>query len=498
MQDITRRVLLSTPLAAQVPTTGRRPNILFICSDQHAASVLEANGHALVKTPNLDRLASNGVNFRYAYSGNPVCAPGRACMMTGMFASDVASYCNSTPFDGRVPTWGNRLRDAGYECWATGKMDLWHGKDFGFREVGTSHGHSQDPDITSLFRSPVCFRANERANVNGDFRDRPSPDQPKVNNAIKFLREESGKSGKPWCMYVGMTKPHPKWNASTKYESLYPLDQIPLPRWPRNYLEKRHTMFQILANFKNVQLPVPEERVRKARAAYFAMVTEVDELIGTILAELDRSGQRDNTLVIYTSDHGEMLGEHGLWLKNVLLDNAVRVPLIISGPGMPKGQTVSTPVCHTDMVATMVDFAGAAEARPLRGHSLRGMGGHPGFAFSESHSEGNATGSFMIHKGDWKYLYFTGDEPLLFNLKDDPGEFNNLAGEKRHAGTVKELHAHLVSLVDPDAVSAAAFRKQEQVLRGLVRRSTREELYGELKGRLGSMQARAIVQRQYA
>ena len=99
-------------------------------------------------------------------------------MMTGQFASDVGAYCNSTPFDGHVPSWGNRLRDAGYHCWATGKMDLWRGKDFGFHEVATNHGHCEGPDITSLFRSPVCFRPDERKNVNGWFEERDSPDKP--------------------------------------------------------------------------------------------------------------------------------------------------------------------------------------------------------------------------------------------------------------------------------------------------------------------------------
>ncbi|MCX6637752.1 MAG: sulfatase-like hydrolase/transferase [Acidobacteria bacterium] len=163
MPDITRRSLIaaagSTLAGAGLPAApARRPNILFICSDQHTSAAVGVNGHPIVKTPNLDRLAASGVSFRNAYSGNPVCVPGRASFMTGMYASDVGSYCNSTPFDGRVPTWGNRLKDAGYQCWATGKMDLCKGKDLGFREERTSHGHWTNPDITSLFRMPTCFR----------------------------------------------------------------------------------------------------------------------------------------------------------------------------------------------------------------------------------------------------------------------------------------------------------------------------------------------------
>src|ERR1051325_4943035 len=130
MSHITRRSLLQAGGYALASAGGGaaaapdRPNILFICSDQHTASALGSNGHPIVKTPHLDRLAANGLSFRNAQWGQPVCAAGRACMMTGKFASDVGSYCNSTPFDGHEASWGNRLRDAGYYCWATGKMDL--------------------------------------------------------------------------------------------------------------------------------------------------------------------------------------------------------------------------------------------------------------------------------------------------------------------------------------------------------------------------------------
>lgn len=452
-------------------------------------------GHAIVKTPNMDRLASRGVLFRNAYCGNPVCAPGRASLMTGRFASDVASYCNSTPFDGSGPTWGTRLRDAGYYTWATGKMDLWKGRDLGFHEIATAHGHSEDPDVTSLFRAPVCFRGKERNVVNGSWSDRPVPDRPKAQNALRFLSEQSKALGKPWAAYVGFTKPHPRWDAATKYREMYSPERMPLPQWPAGYLERRHTMFQVLANFKGISVPVPEERVRRARAAYFGMITEVDELIGELVDALERTGQADNTIVVYTSDHGEMLGEHGLWLKNVLLEGAAHVPMIVAGPGVPKSRSVDTAVAHVDLIATLLEAAGAPAAPELRGHSL--LGTHPGFAFSESHSEGNCTGSFMIRQGDWKYIYFTGDEPLLFNLKDDPGEFQNLAAKTEHAAVLKELHGKLRSLLDPDAVTDAAFRKQEAVLAGLVRKQTKQQFYDSLIGRLGPAQARVLSERHY-
>lgn len=503
MPEMTRRTF-SSALAAGVgslaPAAARRPNIVFICSDQHSGPVLGAMGHAVVKTPNLDRLAGMGVLFRNTYSGNPVCVPGRASMMSGRFASDVNSYCNSTPL-GRVPTWGNFLKQGGYRCWATGKLDLDIDADYGFEQVKTSHGHSRGPDITSLFRAPVCYRVNERNNVDGRFEDRGvDSDGELARRVIDFIRAR--KDGQPWVAYGGMHMPHPKWVAQKKYEEIYPPAGMPLPTIPAGYLEKRHTMFQVLANFKGIQSPIPEDRVRRARAAYFGMVTEMDEYVGWILDELEKTGQLENTLFVYTSDHGEMGGEHGLWLKNVLLEPAARVPLILAGAGLPRGKTVDTPVSHVDMVATLLDAAGVARPPELRGQSLlplaRGAAGaHPGFAFSESHSEGNCTGSFMIRKGDWKYIYFSGDVPLLFNLKDDPGEFRNLAGSKTTAAIQKELHGILTGLLDPDAVSERAFAEQERVLGEMVRRMKPEEFYDELVGRLGKAQARVLTRKYY-
>ena len=262
--------------ASQQLSSLRPPNILFICSDQHSGLVLGAQGHPVVRTPNLDRLASLGVNFRNAYCCSPVCVPARASLMTGRFASDVGSYCNSTVFDGRVPTWGESLRERGYYCWATGKMDLERGRDYGFQEVETTHGHSQDPDITSLFRAPVCFRVDERKNVNGGFNGGDNGDRDVAMRALSFLRDESPKLNQPWAVYLGLLMPHPPWVAQRRYLDVYPPEKMLLPSLPAGYLERRHSIFQVLANFKNLSLPIPDERIRSARAAYYAVLSEMD------------------------------------------------------------------------------------------------------------------------------------------------------------------------------------------------------------------------------
>jgi choline-sulfatase len=346
MADLSRRTFSRTVmsgLGASVlspawQSPGRRPpNIVFFCSDQHAGSVVGANGHPIVKTPNMDRLAALGVNFRSAYCGSPVCVPSRAGLMTGRFPSDVGSYCNSTPFDGRTPTWGHRLGQAGYQCWASGKLDLEQGVDYGFREVDTSHGHSRSPDITSLFRVPLCYRRDERRQADGDWRERRHHDADITDHALAFLRNEAPRQQKPWAMYVGLSLPHPAFVALPKYREMYPPEKMPLPEIPPDYLEQRHLVFHAQANFKLLATPVPAARVRRARAAYYGMVTELDEMLGQLMNELERRGELQNTVFIYTSDHGEMLGEHGMWLKNNLLEPAARAAAH-RGSGLPQRQ----------------------------------------------------------------------------------------------------------------------------------------------------------------
>lgn len=501
---MTRRTFASCLAASagarSAPGATRRPNIVFICSDQHTGTALGCMGHPVVRTPNLDRLAGMGVLFRNAYSGNPVCVPGRASMMSGRFASDVDSFCNSTVL-GRQPTWGNYLQRAGYRGWASGKMDMTPGGIYGFEEVATTHQHFHDPDITTLFRAPVCFRPGQRAMADGFFEDSSRcADRDVARRMVEFIRGR--RPGGPWVAYGGMIKPHPRFVAQRRFEAIYPPAAMPMPAIPEGYLERRHPVLQMVANFKNLQVPIPAGRVRRARAAYYGMITELDEYVGAVLDEVQKNGELDDTLFVYTSDHGEMLGEHGLWSKNVLLEPSARVPLILAGAGLPRGRTVDTPVAHVDLAATLLDAAGVPRPRGFRGHSLlplaRGEdGSHPGFAFSESHGQGNCTGSFMIRKGDWKYISFTGDEPLLFNLKNDPGELRNLAGRKESAEVERELHGILTGLLDPDAVTARAFAAQARLLDGMVRRLTPEEFYKRMVGRLGRAQAHTLTRRCY-
>jgi choline-sulfatase len=504
--DMSRRdfgaLMVSASLAQRAATAAtHRPNILFICSDEHTGSSMGCQGHPLVHTPNMDRLAARGALFRNAYSNAPVCVPGRAALMTGRFASDVNSFSNSTCFKGDVPTWGNLLRDAGYHCWATGKLDLTIGKDYGFHEVETDHGHSVHPDITSLFRQPVSYRVDIRNTLDGEFISRVHSDDGRVGRTLDFLRDQAPKLDRPWAAWVGLTLPHPPFVAHSRYAELYRPEKMPLPLIPAGHLENLHIPLQVLRDFLRVSVPFPDDQVQRARAAYLGMITELDESIGKLLGELDRQKLAANTIVVYTSDHGEMLGEHGLWTKFNLFEHSARIPMIVAGPGLPAGRIVDNPVSAIDLTPTLLELAGAPKSGGVRGRSLVGLanetaGTHPP-AFSESLSEGNCTGSYMLREGDWKYVHFTWYGNLLFNLKDDPGEFHNLAGNPKYREIESQLDSKLHDLLDPEAVTRRSFDVHDGVLHEMVRTNTPAQFFQLLEKRLGRGQAESLTYLHY-
>jgi choline-sulfatase len=474
-----------------------RPNIVFVCSDQHSFSYTGYAGHPVVKTPNLDRIARQGVVFSNAYTGHPVCAPGRACMMTGMFASDCNSFCNSTVWDGSHPLWSLRLKNQGYYCEAIGKLDLNGRFDLGFDHFEEENDHQRNPDITSLFRRPTAYRVGERESIDGTRREKRHEDAQRTARALRFLKEQAPRLGRPWLLYLGFTEPHPKFIGLSHYYGMYEAGDIPMPDVPAAHLEGLHLVYQELRHFKRIATPIAAERIRRARIGYFAMISELDEYIGQVWDQLERSGQLANTLFVYTSDHGESLGEHGLWLKNNLYEGAVHVPLLVAGPGLPAGLRVEQPVGHVDLVSTLCEVA-KAPAPGLRGHSLLPFqsvdaGAHPGYVYSECHSEGNCTGSFMIRKGDWKYVHFSWYDDLLFNLRNDPSEMRNLSGKAEFAGVERDLKQILYSLLDPEEVTLRAFGKQERMLEDMANRLSEDELFSVFKSRLGAGQARVLA-----
>lgn len=241
--------------------------------------------------------------------------------------------------------------------------------------------------------------------------------------------------------------------------------------------------------------------MRRALSAYYGNVTAMDARVGRIVSELDRSGMRENTIVIFSSDHGRSLGEHGLWFHNEPTDHSSRVPLIAAGPGIPAGKRIDAPTMHVDLFPTLAAWGGASTPPDLRGHSFLPMlegktGDHPDYAYSELHAEGTCTGSFVIRRGKWKYIHYTYYDSLLFNMEEDPGEMKDVIATSEGKRVSKELHEILTSLVNPTERTERAFAVQEKKLQDLCARMTLDELldYG-FERRLGRGQALTLLKK---
>ncbi len=286
--------LAAVTRAAGAAETPSRPNVVLVMSDQHAYKYCGFMGHPIVRTPNLDRIAREGVVFRNTYCGNPVCAPSRAGMVSGVYPSDCNSFCNATAWDGSLPTWPGLLRDAGYRTFGTGKMDV-HGKfDLGFESASNlSNSHWKNPDITGFFRRPLCARPGERKLIDGRSRTARHKDAAVAAATIDFIRQQP-KGGPPWTAYCGPHMPHPSFTGLKEYYD-YHLARVDRPNVPPGHLEDLHFVYAQLRHFKDIATPIPEERIRRARAAYYAMINELDDYIGQIWDALEETGQLANT-----------------------------------------------------------------------------------------------------------------------------------------------------------------------------------------------------------
>jgi choline-sulfatase len=490
----------SAGVAAAAQTGSRRPNIVFICLDNFNPNMIGYAGHPIVKTPHIDRLAKQGAWFQNCYCGSPVCAPARASLISGMFPSDVESYCNATPFSGKHVTWAHPLRDAGYYCRASGKMDLTAKVDLGFEQIAARHEHEQSPDITALFRRPLCYRSIWDS-VDGSVTRGEHSDEKVLKNSVQFLREDAPKRQQPWCLYVGFVGPLPGNRVEQRFANMYAPEKIDLPRIPPGHLEKLPETWQCHRAYKRIEVPLPEDRIRRAKAAYYGNITAVDERVGKVVEEVERAGIRERTVIVVTSDHGRAMGEHGIWLHDEQSDNSARTPLLMVGPGISAGRRVETPVIHVDLFPTFVELGAARMPSGLRGHSLLPLcqgkqGDHPGIAYSESHSEGNITGSATIRRGKWKYIHYSYYDSLLFDIEKDPGEFENLINTAEGKRVSTELHKVLLTFVDPDKLTEQAFAAQERILRDMCARMTLDQLLESgFESRLGRGQAITLLKK---
>lgn len=462
-------------------TPNGSPNFLVIMTDQHAPIYSSTYGHPRVKTPTMDRLAREGVSFRQAYCNTPLCAPGRFSFMTGRYVHHLGTWDNATPMPSDAVTWAHRLRAAGYDAALSGKMHFL-GPDqlHGFRQqLATDLHASQRHPIFAWNEADGPTRASQpwrhpaEAGI-GRTRSTDADDEAE-EAALAYLREPA-RCDQPWALCVGFIAPHDPWIVPEPYFSMYYPD-VDLPTLPAGHLENLPPAARVLRDRHHMAGPFTEDQIRRTRAAYFGMVTRVDEQIGRLLACLDKQGFADNTVVVHTSDHGEMLGEHGLWRKSNFYEQSERIPLQIRLPdGRFAGEWVDESVSLVDVTATILDLAGRRVADDpdarLDGVSLlpalRGEQPWRGEVFSEYLAHGNDRPRAMLRRGQWKLCYgYVPDGPPqleLYDLAADPGEFVNLAGQPAQREIQAALLARLLSHWDPAAINAAVVRSQRERL----------------------------------
>ncbi|HVC51885.1 MAG TPA: sulfatase-like hydrolase/transferase [Stellaceae bacterium] len=444
-------------------------NVLFILSDEHSRRVLGCYGHEMIRTPNLDRLAARGIRFTEAYCNSPICVPSRASLATGQYVHKIRFWDNGIPYDGSVPSWHYRLKEAGHEVVSIGKLH--------FRSIDDDNGFTEEVmplhvvegigDPAGWLREPLVERraalrlARDAGPGDSDYQ---GYDGRITDAAVDWIKARAAASGgKPWALFVSLVCPHFPLIARSEWYGLYPEDKVPTPALyaPKDWPD--HPYVQAIRECQVYQKGFAQHpgSLQRALAAYFGLVSYVDHNVGRLMDALDAAGLTETTRIIYSSDHGDNLGTRGLWGKSTMYEEAAGVPMIVAGPELPQGQVCRAPVSLVDAFPTILKWAGVAPNpadRDLPGLPLDevALKVPRRTVLCEYHAAGAATGAFLIRKGPFKYVYYTGMPPQLFDLDADPQETRDLAKEPGYAGLVADCHKELCGVVDPDAADALA------------------------------------------
>jgi len=448
-----------------------RPNFLLIMSDQHNPRVLGCAGDAVVRTPHLDALAAGGVRFTNAYCGSPLCVPSRMTFMASRHCSDLDVYTNGCYLASDVPTFAHSLGAAGYEVTLGGRMhflgpDQRHG--FHKRLVGDVSSSVPGGPGVELGHIPTVSTGQSRASVEVSGPGRTSYqafDAAVLAGCQDYLRERAERPAGPFCLVAGFLMPHcpfiaPKALYDHYYERLTP------PHLPDGYLDDVPEPVRSMRQRRGFDELTPEQ-VRRARAAYYGLVEYFDGLVGRLLGTLREAGLAENTIIIYTSDHGDSIGANGWWCKTNFYEGAVGVPLIVNAPGVLHGPLACTANASLlDLGPTMIDYAGSRPLPRVAGRSLRPLlqGAIPpewdDTVFSEMVGYGDDPAGRMVKQGPWKLVHYDGFAPLLFNLHDDPEELVNRAEDPDLHGLREQLHQRALAGFDPHRSQGVLARRQ--------------------------------------
>jgi choline-sulfatase len=460
------------------------PNILLVMFDQMAALSLPCYGHPLVRAPHISALAKGGVVFEQAYCNAPLCSPSRHAMMTGRLPSRIGIFDNAAELAASVPTFAHHLRRAGYRTCLSGKMDF-SGADqlHGYEERLTTDLSPSDFGWTPNWDEPTrlydWFHSLQNVVEAGpcDFSLTMAYDEEATHRAVRWLHDVATRARSPFLLTLSYMHPHDPYLGPRRFWDAYAEEKIDLPVVPRLPLARRspaeRRLFQL---YDRGEYRLSQAHTKAARRAYYAMIDYVDDQMGRVLEALRRTGAATNTVTIVTSDHGDMLGERGLWYKMTFFERAVRVPLLLHAPGIFASRRVGAPVSLVDLLPTLLEIAGIGldPALPLDGHSLlaaaRGRNKPPGVVLAEYMAEGTDQPMFMIRRDNLKYIAASGDPPMLFDLAEDSTERRNLAGSTNEIE--QRFAAELAATWDAPAIRARVLESQR------ARRLVHEALMG--------------------
>jgi len=436
-------------------------NVLFIIADQHKKAVTGCYGHPLVQTPNIDALAARGVRFSSAYCASPLCGPSRSALMTGTHPHTCGGLTHTQLPPLRImPTLGTVFREAGYVTGSIGKMHI-RGEDdvrdlgfderelryytYAYRDYIIAVGE-ENVDRYNTYRGGS--RAPKRDYYNPD--NRPvDMDEPMMYDAlvaersIAFLERHRRDR---FFLFVGFEKPHPEWYAPAAFHALYDPAKVTLPETLR---EKAPGIPESISRRQTAADRYTDDQVRGAMAAYYANVSCLDAKVGRVLEALERLGLAEKTLVVYTTDHGDMLFEHGMVQKHCFYEPAVAVPLVMACPGLvPAGVVRDHVVGFIDLFPTLLDLTGLAHPDGLEGTSLTdvltGEAPEEGrAAFAEFYKRGIS--ERMVRTAEWKYIHMEGEIPQLYDERNDPLERTNLAPDPAYAEVCRELRERVLA-----------------------------------------------------
>lgn len=439
-----------------------QPNLLVLMADQLTPFALRAYGHHLTRTPHLDALARDGVVFESAYCASPLCAPSRFAFMAGKLPSAIGAFDNAAELRAQTLTFAHYLRAAGYRTILSGKMHFC-GPDqlHGFEERLTTDIYPADfgwvPDwdqphvrpswyhnMSSVLEAGPCVRTNQL-----DFDDEVAfCARQKLFDIAR--QKQGGVDVRPFCMVASLTHPHDPYAIAQPYWDLYRDDEIDMPAVSLSLEASDPHSKRVRAVCETDHTPPSAAQIRDARHAYYGAISYVDAQFGAVVEALRETGLADDTIVVVTSDHGDMLGERGLWYKMTFFEQACRVPLIVHAPKRFAARRVKASVSHVDLLPTFVELTSDVPRTQwpdsIDGHSLvahlRGESGHDE-AVGEYLAEGAIAPIIMIRRGNYKYIHSPADPDQLFDLTADPQELNNLANDARNAEWVATLRAEV-------------------------------------------------------